>query len=339
MKQHMKKGILLVNLGTPNKATFSSVFHYLIEFLTDKRVIDIPRIQRELLVRGVIVPFRTKSSLNSYLKIWKENGSPLKIYSENTTYLLAKELGDEFIVKLAMRYQSPSINSVIQDLLKEELSELIILPLFPQYASATTGSIFEEVMRCLLPTEIFPKLTFIDHFYSEETFIKAFISRSLRFNLSSYDHILFSFHGLPVRQLKKGNKRCLTCVNCCQLEENRNCYSNQCYKTAELIAKELKLSPSLYSVCFQSRLGKDPWTAPSTQETIERLGSEGKKRILVFCPSFVADCLETLYEIEMEYKELFQELGGETLDLVPSLNDSPDWIFSLKDIILKNLSK
>ena len=334
----MKTGVLLVNLGTPDAPTKSAVRKYLIEFLTDPRVIDIPWIQRQLLVRGLIIPLRVKSSLKSYQSIWTESGSPLLVHCLKTAELLQASLGDEYHVEIAMRYQSPSISSALKKLQSLRVKELIILPLFPQYASATTGSIFEKIFEELSSQITIPKLTFIDEFHDHPDFIKAFQSVSSHLNLADYDHILFSFHGLPERQLKKGNSNCCK-PGCCEKLENKSCYGAQCHRTAHAIAKQCGLKEGSYSICFQSRLGKDPWIKPFTIDQIHELAEKGAKKILVFCPAFVADCLETLFEIAEEYKEIFIHKGGETLDLVPGLNTHPDWIAALKNIILSQGTK
>lgn len=334
----MKTGVLLVNLGTPDAPTKSAVKKYLIEFLTDPRVIDIPWIRRQLLVRGLIIPLRNKSSLKAYQSIWTAEGSPLLVHSLKSAELLQASLGEDYHVEIAMRYQSPSISTALKKLKSSGIKELIILPLFPQYASATTGSIYEKIFQELSCELILPKLTFIDEFHDHPLFIKAFQAVSAHFNFADYDHILFSFHGLPERQLKKGNSNCCK-PDCCKKPENKSCYAAQCHRTAYAIAKECNLSPDHYSICFQSRLGKEPWIQPFTIDRINELATQGAKKILVFCPAFVSDCLETLFEIAEEYKEIFIHKGGETLDLVPSLNTHPQWIEALKEIIVSQGTK
>lgn len=317
----MKTGILLINLGTPDAPTRPAVKKYLTEFLTDPRVIDIPWIRRQILVRGVIIPSRLSQSLKSYQTIWNKEGSPLYIYTKKSAELLQEKLGKDYQVEIGMRYQSPSIKEALKKLLANPLKELVILPLFPQYASATTGSIFEKVFQELGAYHTLPKLTFIDQFHDHPGFIKAFKEVSAPFIFKDYDHILFSFHGLPERQLQKSS-----------------CYAVQCHQTAIEIAKTCELAPSHYTLCFQSRLGKEPWIQPFTSDTIKDLAKRGAKKILVFCPSFVSDCLETLFEISIEYQELFREEGGETLDLVPGLNFHPAWIDALESVVRNGLN-
>lgn len=327
-------GVLLVNLGTPESPTKLAVKKYLTEFLLDPRVIDIPWLKRQLLVRGAIIPSRLNQSLQSYRAIWTQDGSPLLVHSQKAAALLQKRLGNDFSVRLAMRYQTPSIAEGVDHLLQLNIKQLIVLPLFPQYASATTGSVFEKIANTLSSYTRIPKISFVDHFYDHPSFIHAFKSVSTPFSPEDYDHVLFSFHGLPERQLRKGgNKDFCTKANCCekQCPQNQHCYAAQCYQTAYRIAERCGISN--YSVCFQSRLGKEPWIQPFTSDTLVAQAKKGAKKVLVFCPAFVADCLETIYEISVEYQELFKHAGGERLDLVPSLNSHPAWIEALERIV------
>ncbi len=325
----MKTAILLVNLGTPRSPTLTSVFRYLNEFLTDPRVIDLPWWRRQLLVRGTIVPLRLRQSTHSYQRIWTEEGSPLMIYGLRVKKLLQEALGEAFHVELAMRYQEPSIEKGLQNLMQQQPDRLIILPLFPQYASATTGSVHQKVMELLsLYTEI-PHVTFISQFANHPAFHEALCQVAAEKPLDAYDHILFSYHGLPERQLKKADAGCLS-GDCCQ--KSRSCYRAQCFDTTRGVVEKWRLPKERYSICFQSRLGKEPWLQPYASDRIVQLAKEGKKRVLVFCPSFVCDCLETLFEIGEEYGALFKLAGGETLELVPGLNDHPAWISALQEI-------
>lgn len=334
----MRTGILLVNLGTPSSPKPKDVFSYLNEFLTDARVIDIPFIPRNLLVRGLIVPRRYKASANSYKAIWTEEGSPLLVYAKQAKEALQMNLGEDFIVEIAMRYKHPSIKESLKKFESLSLSKLIVVPLFPQYASATTGSIYEEVFSCLSKWMVFPELKILNDFYDHPTLIKAFSSIAREGNFESYDHILMSFHGLPERHLKKADKHsyCLQCTGCCDAlnEKNKRCYSAQCYATARAIANDLGLSSKDYTVCFQSRLGKDPWISPFTSQIIKTLPKQGYKKVLVMCPAFICDCLETIYEIGVEYQEEFHQYGGESLTLMRGLNNHPLWIQTLKELVL-----
>ena len=338
MSKTIKKGVLLVNLGTPDAPTRSAVYRYLKEFLLDRRVIDVSWLKRNLLVRGIIAPFRSGDSAKLYQKLWTKEGSPLKIYGEKLVAGVQDLLGEPFEVELAMRYQNPSIESAIEKLYAKKVSEIIVVPLFPQYASASTGSVHEEVMRVLSKKETIPVLKMINSYYDYEEMIDVFVENAKKYNIDSYDHFLFSFHGLPQRQLKKADNcnHCLIVENCCSSISTKNqfCYSAQCFATAQAIAKKLDIKPEDYSICFQSRLGRDPWVQPYTSETIEERAQKGDKRMLVFCPAFVADCLETTIEVLEEYNEEFLEKGGEQLDLVESLNDNPKWIKAVKDLVL-----
>lgn len=332
-----KTGVLLVNLGTPDSPAPSDVKKYLTEFLTDPRVIDIPFVKRQLLVRGVIIPRRYKSSAEAYRHIWTKEGSPLMVYGRTLEKKLSEALPSNVFVKLAMRYQTPSIKSALEDLLSKDLDHLIVLPLFPQYASATTGSIIEKVMEEISSLTTFPKLTFIRSFHDHPKMIEAFADRGTQANWEDYDHILFSFHGLPERQLKTADRGecCMKKKDCCKSfrEENRHCYSAQCYATAAAIVARLGIPEGRYTICFQSRLGADPWIEPYASDVIKQLAAQKCKRVLSFCPAFVCDCLETLFEFGEEYQQEFQKLGGEKLDLVPGLNDGQLWIEAVLEII------
>lgn len=332
-----KKGILLVNLGTPDSPEVKDVKKYLDQFLMDERVIDIPKLNRTLLVKGVIVPFRSPKTAKLYKEIWGENGSPLLYYSELQAKMLQAKLGDEYQVELAMRYQNPSIENALERLKKGLVSSIKVIPLFPQYASASTGSVLQLVMELLSKWPTIPPVSFINSFHDNDLMLEIFADNARKHGVENFDHILFSFHGLPQRQMSKSDhteKYCLKVKNCCENYNNVNkfCYSAQCHNTAKLLAEKLGLSRENYSVCYQSRLGKEPWIQPYTTDVLKRLAEEGKKRLLVFSPAFVADCLETIYEITVEYNEEFKELGGEHVQLVESLNDDPRFIDVLAEM-------
>lgn len=335
-------GLLLVNLGTPDSHDPKDVYRYLIEFLTDERVIDMPWLKRQLLVRGAIVPGRYKQSAESYQTIWTDEGSPLMVHSEKVKQLISDKLPRDFKVEIAMRYGNPSIENGIANLMAENVDELVILPLFPQYASATTGSVFQKTMEVLSKYTVIPKLTLINEFATHPGFIKPFVEIGSTYALSEYDHILFSFHGLPEQQIRKANKcnHCLEKNDCCRrmTEQNKNCYAAQCYTTMYGIANGLRLTPDQYSICFQSRLGKEPWLQPYASDVFHNLAKEGCKKVLVFCPSFVCDCLETIFEFGVEYNREFKAAGGEHLELVHGLNDHPAWIEGLCQIVGKHVN-
>ena len=330
-------GLLIVNLGTPDAPTRPAVYRYLKQFLLDPRVIDINPLARNLLVRGIIAPFRSGKSAEAYRQLWTENGSPLKYYGERLVEQVRRLLGPEYAVELAMRYQNPSIESAIDRLMQAKVTKIKIFTLFPQYAGATTGSVHEEVMRVLSGRPIIPALEFVSAYPTWDAMIALFVKNALQYDLKEYDHFLFSYHGLPQRQLRKADafNHCLQSPDCCRTltPVNRFCYSAQCYATTQAIAGQLQLSPQQYTVCFQSRLGRDPWTQPYTVQVIENLAKAGAKRLLVFCPAFTADCLETVIEIGEEYREDFLCWGGEKLDLVESLNDQPAWAAAVADYL------
>jgi ferrochelatase len=330
------KGVLLVNLGTPDSYHPSAVYRYLNEFLTDERVIDMSWLRRQILVRGVIVPLRFRQSAKLYRRLWTPEGSPLLVHGRDVESKLQAALGDSYHVVLAMRYQSPSIEQGLEKLRGKQVEELIVLPLFPQYASATTGSVHQKVMEKLQRWEVIPKLVLINQFCDHPKMIEAICARAKQHRLDSYDHILFSFHGLPERQIRRADPsgKCLT-PNCCQAScsAKQFCYKAQCYATARALVERLSLRETDYTVCFQSRLGRDPWLQPYTSSVLENLAEKGMKRILVFCPSFVCDCLETTCEISLEYGEEFKKRGGEELQLVEGLNSHPAWIEALQSLV------
>jgi len=329
-----KKGVLLVNLGTPDSPEVGDVRKYLDEFLMDERVIDINAFSRTLLVKGVIVPFRSPKTSKLYKEIWDENGSPLLYYSKIQAAMLADKLGDEYHVELAMRYQNPSILSALERMKAGLVESIKVIPMFPQYASASTGSVIQKVMEIVSQWPTVPPVSFVNSFHDNDLVLDVFAQNAQKYKPETYDHILFSFHGLPERQLLKCDHTghyCLKKDNCCETlnDTNKFCYSAQGHDTARRIAEKLNISKSNYTVCFQSRLGKEPWVQPYTTDVLKKLAAEGKKRLLVFSPAFVADCLETLYEITVEYHEEFKALGGEHVQLVESLNDNPKFIDAL----------
>lgn len=336
-----KTGILIVNLGTPDSPEPKDVYKYLQEFLLDPRVIDIAPISRNLLVRGIIVPFRHKKSAKLYKKLWTPEGSPLKVYGHKVEQMLQEEMGPDFKVVLAMRYQSPSIESGLNELIKAGVDRILVFPMFPQYASASTGSVHDKVLEIVSKYQIVPELHLVHSYPEHPGMIKVFADNARQFNLEDYDHFLLSFHGIPQRQMRKASidNHCLQSENCCQqvCDANRFCYSAQCYRTARALAKELGIPEEKYTVCFQSRLGNDPWIQPYTSDVIKERYNAGDRKMLVFCPAFVSDCLETTVEISDEYHEEFTALGGEKLDLVPSLNDHPEWVKAMKGIIFEHL--
>jgi len=334
-----KTCVLLINLGTPDSPSVNDVRKYLFEFLNDPRVIDINPIGRFFLVNFIIVPFRAPKSAKIYKELWTDKGSPIMIYGKSVKEKLQKELGDDFDVELAMRYKNPSLDEVCARMEKRGYEKIIIIPLFPQYASASTGSAIEKAMKLISKWWVIPEIKIISQFYDDENYLNCLIEQSKKYNLSDYDHILFSYHGLPERQVDrvysdgkpcKGHK-CENEIN----EDNKYCYKATCFATTRSLAEKLNLSKDRYTVCFQSRLDKD-WLEPFSDKVVEEWAKKGAKKLLVFSPAFVADCLETTVEIGIEYQKIFKDNGGEKVQLVESLNDHPLWIETLKKMVLKN---
>ena len=337
-----KTGVLLLQLGTPNSPSTSDVRKYLKEFLNDPRVIDLPWLARTLLVNGIIVPFRAPKSAKIYKKLWEHgNGiSPLLDYTEKITTILQNNLSKENItVEMAMRYQNPSMEIVLDKMHKANYDQIIILPLFPQYASASSGSAIEKAMNIIRKWWVIPEIKIVSQFYESKGYIDSIIARAKAFDLANYDHILFSYHGLPERHVDKVYNDGLCEDQPCESEinnDNKSCYKATCYATTRLIAKELNLLEKEYTVCFQSRLDKK-WLHPFSDKIVEEQAKKGAKKLLVFSPAFVADCLETIIEIGDEYQEIFEEFGGEKVQLVPSSNDHPRFIECLEELIRERI--
>jgi ferrochelatase len=343
----MKKttGVLLVQLGTPDSPKVSDVRRYLTEFLNDPRVIDLPWLGRKLLVNGIIVPFRAPKSAKIYKELWDiSNGvSPLITHTENTIEKLRKRFNEEENITFhyAMRYQNPSMDYVLDTMRKASYDKIIIVPLFPQYASASGGSAMDKAMNIIRKWWVIPEIEVISQFYDHEGYIDAIIDRAKEFNLADYDRIMFSYHGLPDRHVDKVYDDGLCEDQPCELEVNKHnkfCYKATCYATTRLIAEKMGLKEEDYTVSFQSRLTKK-WLKPFSDEVIEQWGKEGAKKVLVFSPAFVADCLETLIEIGDEYQEDFEKVGGEKVQLVPSTNDHPRFVDCLEDLVRERMLK
>jgi ferrochelatase len=331
-----KTGVLLINLGTPDSPSVGHVRSYLSQFLNDPRVIDIPWLLRKMLVNLIIVPFRAPKSAKIYQKLWTENGSPLLYYSERARDLLQEQLDSTYEVHLAMRYKNPSIPDVLETMRKKNYERIIVVTMFPQYASASTGSALEEVMRVVSKWWVIPELKFVSQYFDHPSYIEAFAERGRKYNINEYDHVLFSYHGLPERQVDKVYDEGLCSDHDCEheiTEENRYCYKATCYATTRLLAAKLNIPQEKYTVCFQSRLDQK-WLKPFSDEVVRQCGDKGMKKILVFSPAFTADCLETIIEIGDEYQEIFTEHKGEKVQLVESLNDHPLWIKCLKELVL-----
>ena len=334
-----KIGVLLLQLGTPDDPSVSSVRKYLKQFLNDPRVIDIPYLLRKILVNLIIVPFRAPKSAKIYKELWDYgNGvSPLIHHSEALQNELQNRFSNENVhVHLAMRYKNPSMPSVLNQMKNDGYDHIIILPLFPQYASASSGSAIEHAMQLISKWWVIPQLSVINQFYTNEGYLDSIIERAKVNDLSSFDHIVFSYHGLPERQVDKvyeaddlcGDQPCETEIN----DKNKLCYKATCYATTRLLADKLNLDNDDYTVAFQSRLDKK-WLTPFSDEIVADLAKNGAKRILVFSPAFVADCLETIIEIGDEYQEIFEENGGEEVVLVESNNTHPLFIDGMEALI------
>lgn len=341
------KGVLLINLGTPKSAQNGDVFTYLNEFLTDGRVIDKAWLPRQLLVRGIIVPFRFKDSAKIYREIWDtKTGSPLMYHSVNLTEKVKAKLSSDYVVELAMRYQEPSIPQALERLKAQNISELIVIPMYPQYASSSTGTALQKVLEEVSKWNNIPAMKIVSSYYNDEGYINAFVKKIQDQNLENYDHILFSYHGLPLRHLLDGDTLGNHChkdgtFSCCEVinEKNAMCYRAQCVATTKAIVQKLQIPKEKHSIAFQSRLGKEEWVQPYAVEAIDSLAKSGVKKLLVISPAFTADCLETVYEIAIEYDEDFKKLGGEKIQLVESLNDSDEWVDTILRFISENSSK
>lgn len=331
-----KIGVLLVNLGTPDSPSVGDVRKYLFQFLNDPRVIDLPWLGRFLLVNFIIVPFRAFGSAKIYKELWTDKGSPLLFHGVELKAKLQAKLPKNFDVEFAMRYQNPSMESVLDKMRLKNYDQIIVLPLYPQNASSTTGSTIERAMKIIGKWWVVPELSFVSQYYDHKGYIKSIVKRAEAFDLNKYEHIMFSYHGLPDRHVDKVYLDGVKCAeHHCEEEideTNKFCYKATCYATTRLIAKELGLDESRYTVAFQSRLDKK-WLSPFADKVVEEKAKEGVKKMLVFSPAFTADCLETTIEIGEEYQELFEEHGGEKIQLVPSLNTMPEWVDTLEDIV------
>ena len=335
----MKEAVLLINLGTPDSSKHSKVAKYLTQFLNDRRVIDINPILRFILVNLIIVPFRSFKSSKLYQAIWTKEGSPLLINSILLKEKLQNKLGEKYIVELAMRYQNPSIKSTLKKIKEQLPSKIHVLPLYPQYASSSTGSTIEEVLSQIKGWGVIPSLNIISHFYNHPEFIKALLIEGKKHNPKNYDFVIFSYHGLPERHIRKGsldygNNTCVLGDCCNKISiNNQYCYRANCFQTTRHLVEALNIDEGKYCTTFQSRLD-NKWLQPFSDKVIEDIAKKGAKNILVFSPAFVADCLETIYEIGVEYQEIFIEHGGEKITLVNSLNANDEWVNALKEIVL-----
>ncbi len=335
-------GVLLINLGTPDAPTPEAVGPYLREFLMDGFVIDVPRPLRWFLVNVMIVPRRKIQSAKAYQKVQLPEGSPLLVYTrelaEKVAEVLAKD--ERYVVEYAMRYGNPSIASVLSRLYSQDPSRIIVLPLYPQYAESSFETAVVETKRVALELGCADRLSFFQPFYDRPAFIAACARRVAEARATQPpDHLVFSFHSLPERHLKRldaAQQHCLVKPDCCSQVSavNHKCYRAQCFFTAREIAAQLGLKDDDYTVSFQSRLGRAKWIGPTTEVVLRNLARRGFKRVSVFCPSFVADCLETLEEMGIRGRQTFIAAGGQDLHLIPSLNADPFWVATVADWIV-----
>ncbi len=336
----INKGILLINLGSPKSPKAKDVKPYLDEFLMDEYVLDVSWIGRAFLVKGIILNTRPKKSAEAYKKVWTKEGSPLIVYSELLQNKLQKLV--DCPVGLAMRYAEPSIENGLKELVKKGVTHITVLPLYPQYAMSTTETVIEktESVRKRLFPEI--KANYVKPFYNRENYINSLAESIKRQLPEQFDKLLFSYHGVPERHIIKTDATHTCDLENCRTEEhqhfNEYCYLNHCYETTRLVQKKLGLSDDKVQISFQSRLLKDPWLRPYTDETLENMPKKGIKNIAVCCPAFVSDCLETLEEISIEGKHTFMEAGGETFSYIPCLNDDQNWVETIKILCEEKLA-
>lgn len=326
----MTTGLLLANLGTPDSPSVPDVRRYLRQFLSDPRVVDLNPVGRWLLLNLIILPFRPKRSAHAYKSIWMAEGSPLLVHSQALAQQVAERL-PHVPVELGMRYGSPSLPQAVQRLVAAGVDQLVLFPLYPQHASSTTGSSIEEVVGTLAGMWNVPALHVVPAFPVAPEFVDTWATNvGPALKDASPDHVLMSFHGLPVRHIEKSRAAaspCLGSPQCCNTwgAANAGCYRAQCFASARALAAALGLAADMCTVSFQSRLGKDPWVGPDTESTLVSLAGKGVKKLAVLCPSFVADCLETLEEMGLRGREAFLNAGGQTYTLLPCLNATPAW--------------
>ena len=337
----MSKGILLVNLGSPDSPSIPDVRRYLNEFLMDGRVLDLPWLLRRFVV-GMILIKRPAESGHAYDKIWTKDGSPLVVTSRHIRAALQSRV--TVPVELAMRYQNPSIESAMKSLVANGVTDVLLIPLFPHYAMSSYETAVVRVQEVAAKLALPMKVTVQPPFYNAPDFIAALVASAAEFLKQDYDHLLFSYHGIPERHLRKSDPtggHCLQAENCCEIASPAHavCYRAQCFATTAAFVKLAGVPRDKYSVSFQSRLGKDPWLKPYTDYELGRLAQVGKKRMLVICPAFVSDCLETIEEIGMRGCADFMGASGKEFTRIPCINEHPLWITALENMANSFLKK
>jgi len=332
----MSKGVLLVNLGSPDSPSVGDVRRYLREFLMDGRVLDAPWPVRFCVVHFAILPFRPKHSAEAYQKIWTPDGSPLVVTSRNVQAKLQQRVSVP--VELAMRYQNPSIPQAVRSLAQKGVDEVLLIPLFPHYAMSSFETAVERVKEVAAALTPQMRVQVQPPCFEEPEYIAALAGSAQEYLNRGYDHLLFSFHGLPERHMRKADPtgcHCLAAENCCTTASpaHATCYRAQCFKTVAAFVRQAGVPEGKYSVAFQSRLGREPWLKPYTDFELPRLAQQGVRKLLVMCPAFVSDCLETIEEIGLRGREIFLTAGGTDFALIPCLNEHPLWMEALEKMV------
>lgn len=343
MKSKHRSAILLMNLGSPDSTSVRDVRRYLNEFLMDERVIDLPWLARTLLVRGIIVPFRAPKSAEAYRSIWQKEGSPLVILTRKLQDAVQQQFEEP--VAICMRYGSPATKDVLAALHTDHplLEEIILFPLYPHYAMSSYETAVQQVKDIHQQSKYASRLKVVEPYYDEPAYVSA-LAESIRPYLGkTWDKIIFSYHGVPERHIRKGDITCSHCLaspDCCNQPStaHRQCYRHQTFVTTERVTQLLQLPKEKVEQTFQSRLGRDPWLQPYTAARLEQLPKEGVKNVLIVCPAFVSDCLETLEEIAEEGKEIFMHAGGESFTAIPCLNIQPSWVNAVCQFIRKEMT-
>jgi protoporphyrin/coproporphyrin ferrochelatase len=338
--KNAKRGIVLMNLGSPASTAVPDVKRYLNEFLMDERVIDYPYVFRSLLVKGIIVPNRAAKSAEAYSKVWTDEGSPLVVLTDALRGALQQLTTDP--IETSMRYGAPHTKTAFDTLVRRapRLEEVVLVPLYPHYAMSSYETALEHAKDAYAKHNYNFRLTVVPPFYNDGDYIDALTESMKPYVTKPFDQLLFSYHGLPERHMRKADvtgKHCMRSPDCCSVDSvaHRTCYRHQCFTTTKLVVDKLGLDKSQYGLSFQSRLGAESWLKPYTAERLTQLPKEGVKRLLIACPAFVSDCLETLEEIAMAGKETFLQAGGESFEMIPCMNTHPRWVSALKNLIDK----